>query len=93
MKVTIGALTEDLVPFTEKGNLVADVAIVPRQIVEDIIRYCEEAMMIEEQCMKDYAKQTDLDSYQIAKGRKFAYEATANIAEEFLNIFERSDEE
>lgn len=40
-QVTIGELTEALVPFTEKGNKIVNVAIVPRKIVEQIIYYCE----------------------------------------------------
>lgn len=40
-RVTIGALVEDLIPFTEKGNKVAEVEIVPRALVENIIDYCE----------------------------------------------------
>ena len=39
-RVTIGDITEDLVPFTEKGNKVVNVEIVPRKIVEDIIKQC-----------------------------------------------------
>lgn len=41
-QVTIGELTEDLLPFTEKGNKVITIPIVPRKIVEDIISLCEE---------------------------------------------------
>lgn len=40
-QVTIGKLTEDLVPYTENGNKIVNVAIVPRKIVEQIIHYCE----------------------------------------------------
>lgn len=40
-QITIGELTEALVPFTEKGNKIVNVAIVPRKIVEQIIYYCE----------------------------------------------------
>ena len=40
-RVTIGEITEDLLPFTEKGNKVIMVEIVPRKIVEDIIAECE----------------------------------------------------
>ncbi|MBR1904877.1 MAG: hypothetical protein IJ819_00240 [Clostridiales bacterium] len=43
MSVTIGQLTEDLVPYTEKGNKVAKIEIVPRKIVEDIIAECDKA--------------------------------------------------
>ena len=39
MRVTIGQLTEDLIPFTEEGNKVADIEIVPRKMVEMIIDY------------------------------------------------------
>ena len=41
-RVTIGEITEDLLPFTEKGNKVIMVEIVPRKIVEDIIAKCKE---------------------------------------------------
>lgn len=40
-RVTIGDITEDLLPFTEKGNKVIMVEIVPRKIVEEIIHFCE----------------------------------------------------
>lgn len=39
-QVTIGELAEDLVPYTEKGNKIVNVAIVPRKMVEDIITMC-----------------------------------------------------
>lgn len=42
-QVTIGELTEDLVPYTEKGNKIVNVSIVPRKIVEDIIAECDKA--------------------------------------------------
>ncbi len=41
MGVTIGELVEDFIPHTEKGNKITSVEIVPRQIVEQIIYYCE----------------------------------------------------
>lgn len=41
-RVTIGEIAEDLLPFTEKGNKVIMVEIVPRKIVEDIIAKCKE---------------------------------------------------
>lgn len=41
MGITIGQLTEDLVPFTEKGNEVVNIEIVPRKMVEMIIDYAE----------------------------------------------------
>lgn len=39
-QVTIGELTEDLLPFTEKGNKVITIPIVPRAIPEKIIERC-----------------------------------------------------
>lgn len=46
-RVTIGDITEDLLPFTEKGNKVIMVEIVPRKIVEEIIHFCEENSKLE----------------------------------------------
>lgn len=40
-QVTIGELTEELLPFTEKGNKVITIAIVPRAIPERIMYYCD----------------------------------------------------
>ena len=40
-QVTIGELTEDLLPFTEKGNKVITIPIVPRAIPEKIIERCD----------------------------------------------------
>lgn len=40
-QVTIGELTEDIVPYTEKGNEITNVAIVPRAIPEKIIALCD----------------------------------------------------
>ena len=52
MRVTIGQLTEDLIPFTEEGNKVADIEIVPRKMVEMIIDYAE----CETNGVADYAR-------------------------------------
>lgn len=52
MRVTIGQLTEDLIPFTEEGNKVADIEIVPRKMVEMIIDYAES----ETNGVADYAR-------------------------------------
>ena len=41
MRVTIGQLTEDLIPFTEKGEKAMDIEIVPRKMVELIIDYAK----------------------------------------------------
>lgn len=46
-RVTIGDITEDLLSFTEKGNKVITIEIVPRKIVEDIIRFCESNSKLE----------------------------------------------
>lgn len=40
-QVTIGELTEALVPFTEKGNKIVNVAIIPRAIAEKTIALCD----------------------------------------------------
>lgn len=40
-QVTIGELTEDLVPYTEKGNKIVNVAIIPRAIAEKAIALCD----------------------------------------------------
>ena len=52
MRVTIGQLTEDLIPFTEEGNKVTDIEIVPRKLVEMIIDYAES----ETNGVADYAR-------------------------------------
>lgn len=39
-RVTIGDIAEDLLPFTEEGNKVITIEIVPRKIVEDIMNMC-----------------------------------------------------
>lgn len=48
-RVTIGALVEDLIPFTEKGNKVTEVEIVPRSLVEAVINYCNVVVEYAEQ--------------------------------------------
>ena len=44
MRVTIGQLTEDLIPFTKEGNKVANIEIIPRKITEDAVNYCNEIL-------------------------------------------------
>ena len=52
MRVTIGQLTEDYLPHTEKGNKAAEIEVVPRKLVEMIIDYAES----ETNGVADYAK-------------------------------------
>lgn len=40
-RVTIGELTEDMVPFTEESDQVISIEVIPRSIVEKIIYFCE----------------------------------------------------
>lgn len=59
-QVTIGELVEDMIPHTEKGNKVMPVEIVPRKIVEDIIRLCENDISIFEKLIEKHLKQNNL---------------------------------
>ena len=52
MRVTIGQLTEDLIPFTEKGEKALNIEVVPRKMVEMIIDYAES----ETNGVADYAR-------------------------------------
>ena len=81
-RVTIGDITEDLLPFTEKGNKVIMVEIVPRKIVEDIIAKCQEW----ENDNREYAD----------KASKYLYYAKADcykgIAEEAIELLKQFEE-
>ena len=84
-RVTIGEITEDLLPFTEKGNKVITIEIVPRKIVEDIIGICSDL------CIHSIKKGDDepnaaLRSY--LNGLAEAYEFIRDYAEEKLGEFE-----
>lgn len=81
-RVTIGQLTEDLVPYTEKGNKVANIEIVPRKIVEDVITKCQEEM--EE---AETSEVTDFHS-----GIWEGVYRIQNYAENLLMEFERANE-
>jgi hypothetical protein len=76
-KVTIGELTKDLIPFTEKGDKIITVEIVPRKIVENIITYCDECN-----------GKIDAESSLIDAGKKFAYDNMKRYAKEQLRKFE-----
>ena len=90
MSVTIGQLTEDLVPYTEKGNKVAEVEIVPRKIVEDIIEFCREGASHAQVVYMT----TTLEIERIKAGReKNIYDKIRATAEEALETFERGGEE
>lgn len=40
-RVTIGELIEDVVPFTEEADKIITVEIVPRKILENLIKECK----------------------------------------------------
>ena len=62
MRVTIGELTEDYLPFTKKGNEATTIEIVPRKMVEMIIEKCRQDVAKythnseEAACIKQYAE-------------------------------------
>lgn len=89
MSVTIGQLTEDLVPFTEKGNKVAEIKIVPRKIVEDIVKECKERKQLEEKKMM-FVDNPNVKNMYYANA--VAYESIAIFAERLLNEFEEEGE-
>lgn len=83
-RVTIGDITEDLLPFTEKGNKVIMVEIVPRKIVEDIIAKCQEW----ENDNREYADKADEISKYVYYAKANCYQGIAEEAIELLKQFE-----
>lgn len=75
-RVTIGDIAEDLLPFTEKGNKVITVEIVPRKIIEDIIAYCNKQ------------REKRADQAPTTVGIVFAYDDVKAFAETQLRKFE-----
>lgn len=80
-RVTIGDIKEDLLPFTEKGDKIITVEIVPRKIVEDIIAKCREW----ENDNREYANKANAYLYY-AKAE--CYKGVAEEAIELLKQFE-----
>lgn len=76
-KVTVGELTQDLIPFTEKGDKIINVEIVPRKIVENIIVYC-----------KMRSDKAFDDSSLIDIGKRYAFDDVIAYAENQLKMFE-----
>lgn len=72
-RVTIGEITEDLLPFTEKGNKVIMVEIVPRKIVEDIIQFCEDDIKRFDKKLNNPAL-SDRDAQRTLAKREYAYQ-------------------
>lgn len=72
-RVTIGDITEDLLPFTEKGNKVIMVEIVPRKIVEDIIQFCEDDIKGFDRKLGDPAL-SDRNAQRTLAKREYAYQ-------------------
>lgn len=91
MRVTIGQLVEDTIPFTNKGDEAMQIEIVPRKLVEDIIEYC---LAKGERC---YDVALHLDDHPNEQSRWFARsrtaEAIAQEAHELLEKFEGEDNE
>ena len=89
-RVTIGDITEDLLPFTEKGNKVIMVEIVPRKIVEDIIDLC--SALFNESCYQgDKEKNVSFRNY--LNGQAGAFEYIQAFAEGKLREFEEGGKE
>lgn len=84
-RVTIGDITEDLLPFTEKGNQVIMVEIVPRKIVEDIIDLC--SSLYNQSCDKG-DKEKNIPYRNYLNGQASAFEFIQCFAEEKLHQFE-----
>ena len=80
-RVTIGDITEDLLPFTEKGNKVIPVEIVPRKIVEKIIEWCDSDITF-------FGESTDS---MFEEGRLFEAKKIKGLAEYLLEVFEEGD--
>lgn len=85
-QVTISELTEDLVPYTEKGNKIVNVAIVPRAIPERIIAICEEKAVLCEG-LSDKS-QTDL-LRDVWDSRAAIYRELGNLTRFLVEEFER----
>lgn len=83
-RVTIGDITEDLLPFTEKGNKVITIEIVPRKIVEDIIAKCQEW----ENDNREYANKANEISRYIYNAKANCHQGIVEEAIELLKQFE-----
>lgn len=84
-RVTIGDITEDLLPFTEKGNKVIMVEIVPRKIVEDIINLC--SALYDQSCDQG-DKEINVSFRNYLNGQAEAFEFIRDYATEKLGEFE-----
>lgn len=87
MRVTIGQLTEDYLPHTEKGNKAAEIEVVPRRIVEEIIKVCREKARLEHNIAERECKDFP-DSSGRWYARSNANASIADFAEGLLEIFE-----
>lgn len=87
-QVTIGELTEDLLPFTEKGNKVITIPIVPRAIPERIIAFCEEKATLCEG-LSDKS-QADLNR-DVWDSRAAIYRELGDITRFLLEEFEKEE--
>lgn len=93
MRVTIGQLVEDTIPFTNKGDKAMQIEVVPRKLVEDIIEIC--LGLGEVNYDKGVANEKNhrrLSGY-MCYSRSRAYENVAQIAHELLEKFEGEDDE
>lgn len=84
-RVTIGDITEDLLPFTEKGNKVITIEIVPRKIVEDIISLC---LDLADLSFNLGNKEEDVSLRNYLNGQVEAYESIKAYAEMKMREFE-----
>lgn len=85
MRVTIGELTEDYLPFTKEGNEATTIEIVPRKMVEMIIEKCERQISYIE------PEERVFNSY--ARGIVEYAENVKTYAEELLREFEKEPKE
>lgn len=83
-RVTIGDITEDLLPFTEKGNKVITIEIVPRKIVEDIIAKCREWEINN----REFSNKAERASKYLYYAKAECYKGIAEEAIELLKQFE-----
>lgn len=85
-RVTIGDITEDLLPFTEKGNKVIPVEIVPRKMVEMIIEQYDRIIDESERQIAYFNE--DSDAAYAATVRKSCVGMLKACAESLLKQFE-----
>ena len=84
--VTIGELVEDFMTHTETGNKITQVEIVPRAIVEEIIKLCKEG---ENEAKDEFAKAIKEITRTRAGEKCRVFKRIREYAEEALEKFEK----